>query len=103
MTKALLRFSWLTLFIAQIVLYVLSYPYLARIVVHNSAPGGILANILVLDVLGGMSWCVVLILSEDFMRDQVKGIRWIARVLIGTCVILAIGVMYLNIHAWIEA
>lgn len=99
--QALFRWTWLILFVAQIVLYFQSYPHLAPITAKNDMPGGSLVNILALDILGGGCWAVVLLLSEDMAKEQKKGLIRLYYGVVVLCTILALGVAYINVHSWV--
>lgn len=98
MQQALWRYGWLALLMAQLALYYFSYPHLAAIVGPQRLPGGTLGNVLALDVLGGMSWCGVLVFAEEKLLQAVTWLKW---TLVGLFAFTALGVAYLNIHAWL--
>lgn len=98
--QALFRWAWLILFVGQIVLYYLSYPHLAAITAGSNWPGGVFANIVALDILGGGCWVMVLLFGDQLYTEQVKGLRRLYYGLVITCTLIAIGVGYLNVHAW---
>jgi hypothetical protein len=94
MKRLLLRFLWFFLLIAQTLLYVISYPHLGE----QQPWGEMHYLVMVLDFLGGLSWCGVLVVAEGLIVPvsrvrEVEGFRYGLMVLfaVGT-----IGIVYFN-------
>jgi hypothetical protein len=113
----LFRWAWFILFVIQIIWYYQSYKHLAAIVEPSGGlPNGTLTNLIAIDILGGMCWASVLLLTEELVRPgtlaklstqakreepaiQAKLPRWLYYVGIALCTLVAIAVTYANTHA----
>ena len=97
MKRSLIRWLWLVVLIAQIVLYFLSYSRLAGVEAeHPSWPGGILLNTIVLDSMGGFFWC-----GSLFFFEVPSLPRWLRYSLVGLCALVVLAVVRLNVLALI--
>lgn len=99
MTKrtAVLRSLWLTALLIQIVLDYLSYPRLMAIAARNAPwlPG---YNVIVLDILGAVSWVMLLYFAESrvILRDS----KWMHRIGLFAFSLLTVCVVLANLNAW---
>jgi hypothetical protein len=94
--KAVWRALWLTALLIQIVLDYLSYPRLMAIAARNAPwlPG---YNVIVLDILGALSWVMLLYFAESrVMRDS----KWMYQIGLFAFSLLSVCIVLMNLNAW---
>lgn len=95
--KAVWRALWLTALLIQIVLDYLSYPRLMAIAARN-APWSPSYNLIGLDILGALSWVMLLYFAESrvILRDS----KWMHRLGLFAFALLTVCVVLTNLNAW---
>ena len=100
MKRLVIRFLWLLLLVAQIVLYFMSYSHLAGAEAkYPSWPGGRAMNTLLLDSLSVFFWCGLLF----FFEIESSFSKWVRYPLMALCVLITLDIVRMNLLALIGA